>query len=223
MFLQNTADRLGALFHMHARSYSFPQQCYREEDRVVSVRALPHDVARRVVVADDEDGAAVALHPSTADGRRVPPHHLRVVAADLAVSARVAVVVVVLLLVDPAVDGVGCGEVGAGAPEEVLPVRPAGVHELAVADALVGVVLSVRGDVGVPRHGANADGRPGRVVGVHEVLGGVLREGGAGHGQGHSTHQSRSVICRPHYLFLSLTLDGINVLWQGERWGCGIY
>ncbi|CAL9080274.1 unnamed protein product [Musa textilis] len=195
MFLQNTADILGALFHMHARNYSFFQICYNEEDSVVSVRAHPHDVARWVVVADDEDGAAVAPHPSTADGRRVPPHHLRVVAADLAVSARVAVVVVVLLLADPAVDGVGCGEVGAGAPEEVLPVRPAGVHELAVADALVGVVLGVRGDVVVPRHGANADGRPGRVVGVHVVLGGVLREGGAGHGQGHSTHQSRSVIC----------------------------
>ncbi|CAL9066809.1 unnamed protein product [Musa banksii] len=223
MFLQNTADRLGALFHMHARSYSFPQQCYREEDMVISVRALPHDVARWVVVADDKDAAVVALHPSTADGRRVLPHHLRVVAADLAVSARVAVVVVVLLLVDPAVDGVDSGEFRAAAPEEVLPVRPAGVHELAVADALVGVVLRVRGDVVVPRHGANADGRPGRVVGVHEVLGGVLREGGAGHGQGHSTHQSRSAICRPHYLFLSLTLDGINVLWKGERWGCGIY
>ncbi|CAL9080270.1 unnamed protein product [Musa textilis] len=212
MFLLNTADILGALFHMHARSYSFSQQCYKEEDRVVSVRALPHDVASWVVVADDEDGTAVALHPNTADGRRIPPHHLRVVAADLAVSARVAVVIVVLLLADPAVDSVGCGKVGAGAPEEVLPVRPAGMHELEVTDALVGVVLSVRGDVVVPRHGANADGRPGRVVGVHEVLGGVLREGGAGHGQGHSTHQSRSVICRPHYLFLSL-----HVLLQGER------
>ncbi|CAL9053047.1 unnamed protein product [Musa banksii] len=115
------------------------------------IRALTHKVARRAIVADDKYApAAFAQCPSAADGRSVLPHDLRVVSAYLAVGAGVVFVVVVLLLLDPEVDGVGQGEGAAAAPEDVLPVRPAGVHELAIGDALVGVLLSVGGDVVVP-------------------------------------------------------------------------
>ncbi|URD97162.1 hypothetical protein MUK42_29014 [Musa troglodytarum] len=170
------------IIHISFASYIYCHKCsypknrlyYSCSYRVILVRALPRIVARRFVVADDEDGAAVAAHTAAADGRGRTPHYLGVVAAHLVRGARVAVVVVVLLLGDPGVDGVRRRVVAAGAPEDVLAVRPAGVHELAVGRPLVGVVLGVRRDGVVPRHGADADGGPGGVVGAHEVLGRVL-------------------------------------------------
>ncbi|WOL07839.1 hypothetical protein Cni_G16588 [Canna indica] len=68
-------------------------------------------------------------------------------------------------------------EVSAEAPEEVLTVRTARVHKLAVADVLVGVVLGVRCHSGVPAHGLDVDSGAGGVMIVHEVLRGVLGEG----------------------------------------------
>ncbi|RRT48205.1 hypothetical protein B296_00032335 [Ensete ventricosum] len=52
-----------------------------------SPRALPLDVGRWVVVVDDKDIAVIAMRRGTPNGRRVLPHHPRVVAANLAVDA----------------------------------------------------------------------------------------------------------------------------------------
>jgi hypothetical protein len=121
---------------------------------LVLVRALPDDVARRVVAADDKDAGAVVADDAVApDGGGGAPHDLRVVAAHLPLRARVGVVVVVLLLAQPRPHGVCRRPVAAGgAPEDVLAVRPAGVHERAVALALRRVALHVYGDVVVVRN-----------------------------------------------------------------------
>jgi hypothetical protein len=74
---------------------------------LVLVRALPDDVARRVVAADDKDaGVVVADNAGAPDGGGGTPHDLRVVAAHLPLRARVGVVVVVLLLAQPRPHGV---------------------------------------------------------------------------------------------------------------------
>ena len=158
------------------------------------VRALSLEVARRVVVAGDEDAAVVADDAGAADGGGVTPHHLRVVAARLVRRRRagVAVVVVPLLLRHPQADGVRRRPVSAGAAhEDVLAVAAAaGVLERAVAGALGRVALRERGHVVVPRHRADADVGPRRVVQVHKVLRRVLRRarrdedaGGCHHGE----------------------------------------
>jgi hypothetical protein len=105
---------------------------------LVILRALPDDVARRVVAADDEDASVVVADDTGApDGGGGAPHHLLVVAAHLPLCTPVGVVVVVLLLAQPRPHDVRRRPVAAGgAPEDVLAVRPAGVHQRAVALAL---------------------------------------------------------------------------------------
>lgn len=147
--------------------------------QIHSVRLLADVVARRGIVAGDEPPAIVAPNPSAPHLHRVPPHHLRVVPALLPRRARVRVVVVERLLRHPQVHRRLPREV-ATAFRQVLPVLPAAarVHEIAVADPLVGVVP------GEGRHGFVPGDRPdahlgtGGVVGVHVVLRRVLRLGG---------------------------------------------
>ena len=164
--------------HAYIRIHACDAESVRSiHDNSSLVRALADDVARRVVVAGDEDaGVVVADGAGAADAGGVAPHHLRVVPTHLPVRAAVGVVVVVLLLGDPGADGVGRRPVGAGgAPEDVLAVGPAGVDQLAVALPLRRVALRVRGHRVVPGHRADAHVRARRVVRVHVVLRRVLR------------------------------------------------
>ena len=153
---------------------------------------MSHDVAAGLVVADDEDAAVVAADDArAADASAGAPHHLRVVAAHLAGGAAVGGVAVPLLLVHPRPHRVRRLPVGAGgAPEDVLPIRPAGVLQAAVAGPLRGVALRELLQLRAPGHRANADGGTGVVVGSQVVLGrvlsvGRLHDGGGSHGQGH--------------------------------------
>ena len=157
-----------------------------------SVGLLSHDVAAGLVVADDEDAAVVAADDAgAADPGGGAPHHLRVVAAHLAGGAAVGGVVVPLLLVHPRPHRVRRLPVGAGgAPEDVLPIGPAGVLETAVAGPLCGVALRELLQLRAPGHRANADGGTGVVVGSEVVLRRVLSVGrvhgsGGSHGQRH--------------------------------------
>jgi len=177
--------------HAYIRIHACDAESVRSiHDNSSLVRALADDVARRVVVAGDEDaGVVVADDAGAADAGGVAPHHLRVVPTHLPVRAAVGVVVVVLLLGDPGADGVGRRPVGAGgAPEDVLPIGPAGVLETAVAGPLSGVALRELLQLRAPGHRANADGGTGVVVGSEVVLRRVLSVGrvhgsGGSHGQ----------------------------------------
>jgi hypothetical protein len=113
---------------------------------------------------------------------------LCVVAAHLSLRARLGVVVVVLLLAQPRPHGVRHRPVAAGgAPEDVLAIRPARVHQRAVALALRRVALCVRSDVVIPRQRADAHVCARHVLRVHVVLWRVLRrrEWRGGEDEGH--------------------------------------
>jgi hypothetical protein len=111
---------------------------------------------------------------------------LCVVAAHLSLRARVGVVVVVLLLAQPRPHGVRRRPVAAGGAH-VLALRPARVHQRAVALALRRVALCVRSDVVIPRQRADAHVCARHVLRVHVVLWRVLRrrEWRGGEDEGH--------------------------------------
>lgn len=122
---------------------------------IILVRPLPNIIASRIIVAANESASVGAPDLCAAEADGIAPHHLRVVAADLAGGAAVGAVVVVRLLVDPQPHGIRARKV-AGAPGEVLPVGPAGVHQPAVAGTRVGVALREGGQVVVPHYWPNA-------------------------------------------------------------------
>lgn len=122
---------------------------------MVLVGPLARDVAHWVVVADDEDCPTSALDASAPELNGVAPDHLSVVPTDLSGGACIGCIVVVLFLAHPRVHSVGGIVLQATPPEEVLAVGSTRVHELAVVDPLIGIVLSIGRHGGVPRHGTH--------------------------------------------------------------------
>lgn len=143
------------------------------------VGGLAGDVARRPVVAGDDDAgvfAGFADDGGAADVRRVVPHHLRVVAARLPRRRRAAVGVVVVAepLRHPRRHGVGLGRRRAliGVEIQVLPVV-LGRRRLQMAATGVQirrVVLRERRHSVVPDHRRHSHVDPGHVVRVQVVL-----------------------------------------------------
>lgn len=144
---------------------------------ILLVGGFAGDVARRPVVAGDDDAgvvAGVADDGGAADVRRVVPHHLRVVAARVPLRRRAAVgvVVVPLLLRHPRRHGVGRRRAALGAEVQVLPVVP-GARWLQLAATgvqLRRVVLRERRHRAVPDHRRHFHVAPGHVVRVQVVL-----------------------------------------------------
>ncbi|EOX97255.1 Uncharacterized protein TCM_006334 [Theobroma cacao] len=148
---------------------------------MLSVRFLPDEVAWRVIVATDESSTIAAPYLSTTETNRAAPNHLSVMPANLAWCTSVRGVIIVGLLINPHPHGVGSRKVSA-AHCKVLAIRSTGVHEVAIANVLIGVVLCKGSYVVVPSHGANTDRCTSRVVSIEVVLRGVLGMGGEDQG-----------------------------------------
>lgn len=131
------------------------------------IGSLTVDVAGGIIAANNKHPMIGTLGSGTAKMKGVAPHDLGVVKA-LVTFAGVGVVVVVGLLGEPEVDGVGTLHV-AVALSDVLTEGTTGVLQVAVVAPLVGVTLRIRCQCAVPRQWLNPHLRPCLVVHLQEL------------------------------------------------------
>lgn len=137
---------------------------------------------------------------------RVLPHNLRVMQTLPPPHAHVAVVIVILLLVDPVLHGGRRVRISLAVPPvDVLAVGSAGVDELAVSRSLLGVVFGVCLEGEVPLEGSDSDLSAGVVVGLEEVGGGVL--GLAHESLGYTHQEEESQLLQAALVHLSLSIS----------------